>query len=38
MCNIWVVREMIEIKTGTKKCDNFSLEEVQVIIEDTCLK
>ena len=38
MCNICVLHEMIEIRTGTKICDNFSLEEVQVIIEDICLK
>ena len=35
---ICVLQEMIEIRTGSKKCDNFSLEEVQIIIEDICLK
>ena len=40
MCYIWVLHEIIEIRTGTtgKKCDNFSLEEVQLIMEDSCLK
>ena len=38
MCNICVLHEMIEIRTGTKKCDSVSLEEVQIIIEDICLK
>ena len=34
MCNICVLHEMLVIRTGTKKCDNFSLEEVQIITED----
>ena len=29
---------MIEIRTGTNKYDTFSLEKVQIIIKDICLK
>ena len=38
MCNICVLDEMLEIRTGTKNCDIFRLEDIQFIIEDICLK
>ena len=38
MCNICVLDDIIEIRTGTKNCDIFRLEDVQFIIEDICLK
>ncbi len=35
--NLYVLKEMIDMQCGLNKCDGFSIEVVEVIIEDICL-
>ncbi len=35
--NVYVLKEMIDVRDGFKECVGFSMEEVEAIIEDICL-
>ncbi len=34
--NVYVLKEMIDVRIGFKECVGFSMEEVEAIIEDIC--
>ncbi len=35
--NVYVLKEMIDVRDGFKECVGFSMEEVEAIIEGICL-
>ncbi len=35
--NVYVLKEMIDVRDGFKECIGFSMEEVETIIEDICI-
>ncbi len=35
--NVYVLKEMIDVRDGFKECVGFSMEEVEAIVEHICL-